>query len=54
MNASSYENLRKFEIRVNILKILRHAYKQTKTNVTTYPNDGISWYTTWGKLLHLI
>ena len=41
-----------FEIRVNIWKILRN--KQTKKIVTTYPKAGVSCYTTWGKLLHLI
>ena len=41
-----------FDIRVNSLKTLRN--KQTQKIVTTYPKDGVSCYTTWGKLLHLI
>ena len=41
-----------FEMRANILKILR--IKQTQKIVTTYPKAGVSCYTTWGKLLHLI
>ena len=39
------------EIRVNILKILRN--KQTLKKWETYPLAGVSFYTTWGKLLHL-
>ena len=40
-----------FKIRINILKILRN--KATQKIVTIYPKVGVSWYTTWGKLLHL-
>ena len=41
-----------FEIRVNILKILRN--NQTQEIVTTYPKVGVSCYTTWDNLLHLM
>ena len=41
-----------FEIQVNILEILRN--KQSQKIVTTYPKVGVSCYSTWGKLLHLI
>ena len=40
-----------FEIRVNILKILRN---QTLKNVTIYPKAGVGCYTTRGKLLHFM
>ena len=41
-----------FKIQSNILEILRN--KQGKKIVTTYPKVGVSCYSTWGKLLHLI
>ena len=41
-----------FEIQVNIFEILRN--KQSQKIVTTYPKVGVSCYSTWGKLLHLI
>ena len=41
-----------FEIQANILEILRN--KQGQKIVTTYPKVGVSCYSTWGKLLHLI
>ena len=41
-----------FEIQDNFFEILRN--KQSKKIVTTYPKFGVSCYSTWCKLLHLI
>ena len=42
-----------FEIQVNILEILRND-EQSLKKCNNFPKVGVSCYSTWGKLLHLI